>query len=82
MKLTNRIKTGLAVGATLLSLSVFVAAQPHGRGIGFGAEQQSKSSHTKTDPAPETTLVGRKGNIETDSALATLTCLAPSGDQA
>jgi hypothetical protein len=36
MELANKMKIGFAVGATLLSMAVFVAAQPHGHGIGFG----------------------------------------------
>ena len=62
MKLTNRIKIGLAVGATLLSLSVFVAAQPHGHGIGFGPNNNPSRVTPKPTP-PDTTLVGRKGSI-------------------
>lgn len=88
MKLTNRLKIGLAVGATLLSLSGFVAAQPHGHGIGFGPNNNPSRVTPKTIP-PGNHFGWQKGKhnphhlqVDTESALATLTCLAPSGDQA
>jgi len=51
VKLTNRMKIGLAVGATLLSLSVVCGGSAAWTRNWLRAEQQSKSSHTKADTA-------------------------------
>ncbi len=51
MKLVNGTKLGLAVvAASFLSLSMYVGAQPHGRGIGFGPNNNPARVTPKPTP--------------------------------
>jgi hypothetical protein len=50
MKLANKTKLGLTVAAAFLSFSMYVAAQPHGHGIGFGRNNNPARVSPKPTP--------------------------------
>jgi len=50
MKLPARGKVGLAMVVAFLSLSMYVAAQPHGHGIGFGPNNNPARVSPKPTP--------------------------------
>lgn len=50
MKLARQTKLGVAIVASFLSLSIYVMAQPHGRGIGFGPHNNPARVSPKPTP--------------------------------